>query len=229
MNRHPILPRRGLAGWLAQRRNRHLVAAAGELGAEVLDDPLLAADDRREGLSQHQNAHRSLRVISLPTLRDPADPAIDWMNRRKPGRTSVYGPQGTPPFFDPAHPCRSRPAGSRGERRLRRRADPEERALPSRQDPEADVQGQPGPGAVLRAALPPRQGLPRRAPAPPWPPRYRTDPEPGRRTRSGAGPRSRVGPGDASQSRGDSSRPRSGRTAQRSPACRASQPAGRAP
>jgi hypothetical protein len=52
-----IVAHRRLASGLAQRRHPDLMAAPAQLGAEILDYPLLAADDRREGLRQHQDPH----------------------------------------------------------------------------------------------------------------------------------------------------------------------------
>ena len=62
--RDPVVAIGRLAGRLAHGRDRHLVAAPGQLGAQVLDDPLLAADHGREGLRQHQNPHLSFPAMS---------------------------------------------------------------------------------------------------------------------------------------------------------------------
>ena len=57
LDRDPVRPRRRLAMRLAQGGDRDLVPAPGQLGAEVLNYPLLAADNRGERLSDHQDPH----------------------------------------------------------------------------------------------------------------------------------------------------------------------------
>ena len=64
MDAHPVVHLEARQPVLPQRRDADVMASPGETMGELLYDALLATDDRRVELREHQDAHAPSREIS---------------------------------------------------------------------------------------------------------------------------------------------------------------------